>query len=386
MIKFLVKKFIKDYENTADSIVRERYTLLSGILGIICNAFLFALKIIIGTVSGSIAITSDAFNNLSDMGMSIVSIFSAKLSNKHADKDHPFGYGKVEYVASLIVSLVILLVGFELLKSSVNGIIHPEAVKMTIPLIIILTLSILVKVWMFLYNRYLGRKTNSSLLEATSKDSLSDCISTAAVILASALVLIFPNVPFDGIFGVLVSLLILWNGFKMALEVVNLIIGGPADPEIVAEIENRVLSGKDILGVHDLIVHDYGPGRVFASCHAEVPYNGNVLEMHENIDMIESAVKNDLHIMLVIHMDPVVHDSPRVNALKELTTNIAKEINESFTIHDFRITDGEKWTNLIFDMVVGPEVRAEKRQEYVDYVNKRLKEEDETLHAVITVE
>lgn len=386
MIKFLVKKFIKDYENTADSIVRERYTLLSGILGIICNAFLFTLKIIIGTVSGSIAITSDAFNNLSDMGTSIVSIFSAKLSNKHADKDHPFGYGKVEYVASLIVSLVILLVGFELLKSSVNGIIHPEAVKMTIPLIIILTLSILVKVWMFLYNRYLGRKTNSSLLEATSKDSLSDCISTAAVILASALVLIFPNVPFDGIFGVLVSLLILWNGFKMALEVVNLIIGGPADPEIVAEIENRVLSGKDILGVHDLIVHDYGPGRVFASCHAEVPYNGNVLEMHENIDMIESAVKNDLHIMLVIHMDPVVHDSPRVNALKELTTNIAKEINESFTIHDFRITDGEKWTNLIFDMVVGPEVRAEKRQEYVDYVNKRLKEEDETLHAVITVE
>lgn len=386
MIKFLIKTFIKDYENTGDSIVREKYTMLSGILGIICNAFLFGLKIIIGTISGSIAITSDAFNNLSDMGTSLVSIFSAKLGNKHADRDHPYGHGKIEYVASLIVSLVILLVGFELLKSSVTGIFKPEPVKMTIPLIIILTLSILVKVWMFFYNRYLAKKTNSSLLEATSKDSLSDCISTTAVIVASIAVLVFPKVPFDGIFGVIVSLLILWNGLKMAIEVVNLIVGGPADPVIVAEIEKRVLAGKDILGVHDLMVHDYGPGRVIASCHAEVPHTGNIMEMHENIDMIEEEVKRELHIVLVIHMDPVVHDSPRVNELKALTAGIVREINEEYTIHDFRITDGEKWTNLIFDMVVGPEVRAEKRQEYVEYVNKRLKEEDNTLHAVITVD
>jgi len=253
-------------------------------------------------------------------------------------------------------------------------------------LIVILVLSILIKVWMFFYNRFLGKKINSSLLMATAQDSLSDCISTSAVIVASVLVMIWPNVPFDGIIGLLVSLLILWNGFKMALEVIGLLLGGAPDPAVVAELEKRVLDGNDILGVHDLIVHDYGPGRIFASVHAEVPYNGDIMEIHETIDKIEYNVKKDLGIVFVIHMDPVVNDSDRVNELKALATRIVKEIDENYTIHDFRITDGETWVNLLFDMVVPAGKTSKEREEMVKYVQKRLAEENSALHAVIEVD
>ena len=259
MIKFLVRKFVKDHENTGDPKVRARYMTLSGVLGICCNAFLFAVKLAVGLITASISITSDAFNNLSDMGTSVVSIVGARLSDKHPDKDHPFGHGRIEYIASLVMAMLIMVFGVELLKTSVEGIIDPKPVALC----------------------YLGKRIGSALLEATARDSLSDCFSTLAVIAGAILTMVFggkafagtfwAKIPFDGIIGLLVSLLIIWNGFSMAKEVVGLLLGGPPDPELVKKIEELVLGGKDILGVHDLIVHDYGPGRIIASAHAEVP-------------------------------------------------------------------------------------------------------------------
>ncbi|MBR5006815.1 MAG: cation transporter [Clostridia bacterium] len=396
MIKLLVRKFVKDYENTGDPKVRARYMTLSGVLGICCNAFLFAVKLAVGIITASISITSDAFNNLSDMGTSVVSIAGARLSDKRPDKDHPFGHGRIEYIASLVMAMLIMVFGVELLKTSVEGIIDPKPVALSVPLIVILAASILVKVWMFVYNRYLGKKIGSSLLEATARDSISDCFSTLAVIAGAILTMVFggkafegtfwSKIPFDGIIGVLVSLLIIWNGFSMAKEVVGLLLGGPPDPDLVKSIEELVLGGKDILGVHDLIVHDYGPGRVIASAHAEVPYKGDIVEIHETIDRIETEAREQLGIVLVIHMDPVVNDSPRVDALKALAESICKEFDEAYSIHDFRITDGEERVNLIFDMVVPTETPYARRREAEEFVARRLAEEDRTLHAVIQVE
>ena len=396
MIKFLVRKFVKDHENTGDPKVRARYMTLSGVLGICCNAFLFAVKLAVGLITASISITSDAFNNLSDMGTSVVSIVGARLSDKHPDKDHPFGHGRIEYIASLVMAMLIMVFGVELLKTSVEGIIDPKPVALSVPLILILAASILVKVWMFVYNRYLGKKIGSSLLEATARDSLSDCFSTLAVIAGAILTMVFSGnafagtfwakIPFDGIIGLLVSLLIIWNGFSMAKEVVGLLLGGPPDPELVKNIEDLVLGGKDILGVHDLIVHDYGPGRIIASAHAEVPYKGDIVEIHETIDRIETEAREKLGIVLVIHMDPVVNDSPRVDALKALTESVCKEFDASYSIHDFRITDGEERVNMIFDMVVPPETPSARRREAEEFVARRLSEEDKTLHAVIQTE
>ena len=396
MIKFLVRKFVKDHENTGDPKVRARYMTLSGVLGICCNAFLFAVKLAVGLITASISITSDAFNNLSDMGTSVVSIVGARLSDKHPDKDHPFGHGRIEYIASLVMAMLIMVFGVELLKTSVEGIIDPKPVALSVPLILILAASILVKVWMFVYNRYLGKRIGSALLEATARDSLSDCFSTLAVIAGAILTMVFggkafagtfwAKIPFDGIIGLLVSLLIIWNGFSMAKEVVGLLLGGPPDPELVKKIEELVLGGKDILGVHDLIVHDYGPGRVIASAHAEVPYKGDIVEIHETIDRIETEAREQLGIVLVIHMDPVVNDSPRVDALKALAESVCKEFDASYSIHDFRITDGEERVNMIFDMVVPPETPSARRREAEEFVARRLSEEDKTLHAVIQTE
>ena len=396
MIKLLLKMFVPDCENTKNKNVRARYGTLSGVLGVLCNFLLFVVKIIIGLFMKSIAVISDAFNNLADIGTSLVSIISAKMSNKHPDKDHPFGHGRIEYIASLIVSFLIMMVGVELLKSSVDGIINPTPVDMKWPLLIFLVLSVLVKVWMYFYNRYLGKKINSQLLFATAKDSLNDSISTAAVIVASGLGYVFSTgrfegtflskIPYDGIIGACVSLMILWSGFCAAREVVGLLLGSPPDKELMAEIEAAVMSGENIIGVHDLIVHDYGPGRVIASVHAEVPMDCDIVKIHEVIDEIELRVKEEKGIVLVIHMDPVILGNERVDGFKNLVENIVKEFDEEFTIHDFRITDGENRVNMIFDMAVPCDTSEKRRAQAVDFVQKRLKEENNGYYAVIQID
>ncbi|MBE7064303.1 MAG: cation transporter [Ruminococcaceae bacterium] len=386
MIKLLIKMFIPDFKNTENSVVREKYSVLSGVLGIFCNVLLFAIKIIIGFLINSIAVISDAFNNLADIGTSLVSIVSVKLSNKHPDKDHPFGHGRVEYIASLIVSFLIMLVGFELLKTSFDKIINPVAMKFDVIMTVFLALSVLIKVWMFSYNSYMGKTIKSSILKATAQDSLSDCISTAAVIVSIILAHFFPSIPFDGIIGMIVSVIIMYAGFNIAKEVINVLLGAPPEPEFIQKITDILMANDEIIGVHDLIVHDYGPGRVIASVHAEVSDKCDIVKAHEAIDATEVRAEAELGIILVIHMDPVTTDNEFVNGLKAMAEGIVKEYNSEYTIHDFRITDGENRINMIFDMTVPFGTDEKARKAVADAVATKIHETDEKYYAVIKVE
>jgi len=386
MIKLLIKMFIPDFKNTENSVVREKYSVLSGVLGICCNVLLFAIKIIIGFLINSIAVISDAFNNLADIGTSLVSIVSVKLSNKHPDKDHPFGHGRVEYIASLIVSFLIMLVGFELLKTSFDKILNPDPMKFDIIMTAFLALSVLIKVWMFSYNRYMGKAIKSSILKATAQDSLSDCISTSAVIVSIVLAHFFPSIPFDGIIGTIVSVIIMYAGFNIAKEVINVLLGAPPEPEFIQKITDMLMETDEIIGVHDLIVHDYGPGRVIASVHAEVSDKCNIVKAHEAIDAAEVRMEEELGIIMVIHMDPVTTDNEFVNGLRAMAESIVKEYNSEYTIHDFRITDGENRINMIFDMTVPFDTDAKSKKIAADTVAARIHETDEKYYAVIKVE
>lgn len=386
MIKLLIKMFIPDFKNTKNSVVREKYSVLSGVLGICCNVLLFAVKLIIGLLVNSIAVISDAFNNLADIGTSLVSIVSVKLSNKHPDKDHPFGHGRIEYIASLVVSFLIVMVGFELLKTSFGKITSPSSMNLSVLTVVFLVLSVLVKVWMFAYNRYMGKAINSSVLKATAQDSLSDCISTGAVIVSLVLYHFFPNIPFDGIIGMIVSLIIMYAGFSIAKEVINILLGAPPSPELIQKITDRLMETDEIVGVHDLIVHDYGPGRVIASVHAEVSDKCDIVKAHEAIDAAEVRMEEDLGIIMVIHMDPVTTDSEFVNGLKALVCDVVKEYNKDYTIHDFRITDGENRINMIFDMTVPFDTDSKNKKIAADTVAAKIHEIDERYYAVIKVE
>lgn len=304
MIKFLIKKFIKDSEKVNDKNVRESYGVLSGILGIICNVFLFIVKLVLGLFINSIAVISDAFNNLSDMGTSVITIFGAKLSSRPPDKEHPHGHGRYEYIASLVVSFIIFAVGFRLLSTSFSKILNPQKVLLNTVSVLILLISVLVKVWMFSYNRYIGKVINSSVNRAAALDSLNDVYATTGIILGMV-VGNFTAFPVDGIMGLVISVLIMYTGFKTAKDSVNLLLGALPDPEIIQRINELVLSGENIKGIHDLKIHDYGPARITASIHAEVVDNVNIVDIHSEIDRIEAKVKEELGIDMVIHMDPV---------------------------------------------------------------------------------
>ncbi|MBQ7794902.1 MAG: cation transporter [Clostridia bacterium] len=350
MIKFIVRRFVPDSENTASPKVREHYGVLGGVIGIVCNLALFALKLIIGAISGSIAIISDSFNNLSDCGSSLVALFGAKLSNRRPDSEHPFGHGRSEYVASLIVSFITIFLGLELLKSSVGKIADPVHTTLTPIMLIILALSVLVKLWMFRSNTYMGRKINSSVLLATAKDSLSDIFATLAVIVTSAIGIFLDFPVIDGIVGALVSVLIIRTGVGVATDTIGLLLGKPPAPETVEKINKMVLSGEGIAGVHDLVVHDYGPGRAFASVHAEVPDNYDIVRIHEIIDELEHKISRETGIHMVIHMDPVAVDCERTTAIKAQVAELIKGYDQRLKLHDFRMTDGENRINLIFDL------------------------------------
>lgn len=385
MIKFLIKKFIKDYDNTSDNNVRESYGVLSGVLGIICNLILFIIKIFIGSVMGSIAIISDAFNNLSDTGSSAVTIIGTKLSNARADREHPFGHGRIEYISSLIVSFIIILVGFELFKSSVSKIISPEAVSFNPILTVILVISVLIKVWMYLYNRYMGRKINSKILLATAQDSKNDVIATLSVIAATVLDSFLPFST-DGYVGAVVSGLIMFSGFSIAKDTIGVLLGTPPEKELVDKIESLIMSAEDITGVHDLIVHDYGPGRIMASVHAEVPADCDIIRIHEIIDKTETIIENELGVHIVIHMDPVITNCEKTNSIKEFVNLCISEMSSELSIHDFRMTDGEEKINLIFDLCVPVEVKDSERKEIIDTLNNKLKERDKRFNTVIHID
>lgn len=385
MIKLLIRRFVPDYENTGDRRVREHYSVLGGVLGIICNTFLFALKLIIGTLMGSLAITSDAFNNLSDMGSSLVTIIGAKMSNRRPDKEHPFGHGRIEYVSALIVSFIIMLVGFELLRGSFDKILHPELTQFRLGLTVILMLSVLVKVWMFLYNRYIGRKIQSGVMLAASSDSLNDVIATSAVILSTIIGQLF-HWPVDGYISFAVALLVLYTGFGIAKDTVTLLLGKAPDPELTKKIEDMVLSYDGIVGAHDLIIHDYGPGRTIATVHAEVPDDVDVVKIHEVIDRAEQEIFQALNIHMVIHMDPISVNNQHVDELKAMVLDVIKGLDEDLTIHDFRITDGENRINLIFDMVVPYQYTAGQQQELVARLKEFIHQRDERCCCVIQID
>ena len=351
MVQLLARYLIKNYEQTESPSVRQSYGVLCGSVGIGFNILLFIGKFLAGLISNSIAITADAFNNLSDAGSSLITLIGFKMAGQKPDTEHPFGHGRIEYLTGLLVSLLILLMGVELIKSSVSKILHPEATECTAVVAGILIVSILVKLYMYLYNRSTGRKIDSAAMMATAADSLSDMLSTSVVLIAT-LIGKFTGLQIDGWCGLLVGIFILYAGFSAAKDTISPLLGQPPQKEFVEKIESIVQSYPQVLGIHDLIVHDYGPGRVMISLHAEVPASGDMLHLHDTIDNIERQLHRELHCDAVIHMDPVMNDDEETQELKKQVTCCLHELDKSLNLHDFRIVKGPTHTNIIFDILV----------------------------------
>lgn len=355
MTKLLIKLFIKDTDiNTPKG--REIYGRLAGVVGIICNVLLSIMKLIIGSISNSVSITADATNNISDAGTSIVTLVGFKLSGKPADKDHPYGHARIEYISSLIISFIILLIGCSIFKESVIKIFNPEDSKFTYATAIILIVSILVKLWLSVFNKFLSKQINSKALEATAIDSRNDVLTTTAVLIAS-IISHFTNFNLDGYMGVIVSIFIFISGISLVKETLDPLLGQPPTKEMFDTIEKKMLSYDNVLGVHDLMLHNYGPNTYFASAHIEMDAKIDVLVCHDIMDQIERDFKRDMNIHLVVHLDPTILDSPEINELKEMVTEIIKNIDENLTFHDFRVVMGEENKNVLFDVVVPPEYK-----------------------------
>lgn len=365
MTELITRIFIKNCENIKDNTVRKSYGTLGGIVGIICNLILCIIKITVGLISGSISILADGFNNLSDMGSSLVTIIGFKLAGKPADRDHPFGHGRMEYMSAFIVSVLILIVGIDLMESSVKSLINNTKTPTYGTLaIIVLIISVLVKLWMFAFNRKLGNKISSDVLKATAKDSLNDSLATTAILVSVGVSLLVP-LPFnlDALMGVLVSIFILWSGISSAKDTLDEILGKPPEKELIENLETTILSFKEFVGIHDLIVHNYGPGRQFATVHVEVPQDIDVVKCHEQVDLCEKLVGEQLDLQLVIHMDPIDCNNETVKDTREKMANAIKVIDEGLTLHDFRMTPlSEKRTNLIFDVVVPTRVNLSEKE------------------------
>ncbi|WP_294553716.1 cation diffusion facilitator family transporter [uncultured Pseudoflavonifractor sp.] len=384
MINLLVKTFVKDCNNVQDPQVRQRYGALSGAVGIFLNLMLSAGKMIAGVLTGSIAITADAFNNLTDAGSSVVTLVGFHMAGKQADNDHPFGHGRIEYLSGLAVSVVILLVGLELAKSSVEKIIHPEPVEFSWLSAGILAAAICVKLWMSYFNRSLSRRIGSAAMAATATDSLSDAVATSAVLLSS-LIGRFTSVNVDAWAGILVAVFILRAGWGAAKDTLNPLLGQSPDPELVREIEQTILAHPQVVGIHDLIIHDYGPGRSMMSLHAEVPAGSDIMEVHDEIDAIERELKAKYHIEASIHMDPIVTGDETISKARQMVLDLVREVDPAMTIHDFRMTSGPKHRNLIFDVVVPYSVKRsddEVRQE----IERKIRAADPNSFAVIQVD
>ena len=391
MFNAFVKLFIKDHNDADNPEVRRKYGKLLGFTGIFINLLLSASKIVAGVITGAISVLSDGVNNLSDAGTSLISLFSFKLSSKKPDKEHPFGHGRFEYFAGLAVSVVIMVVAFQLFTESVSKIISNETSEIVLGAVFyvsagILVFSVLAKFFLAGLNRFVGRKINSVAVEAAFMDSVSDCISTAVVLICLILSIFFKNVPIDGYAGVVVSLFIAYTGIKSMREVADVMLGKAPDAGLVKEIADYVKTFDDrVVGIHDLMLHDYGPGRKILVLHVEVPAEGDIMELHDMIDNIERGLESKFNCIAVIHMDPVVTTSARVNELKEVCRKIVKNIDESFDIHDFRMNEGETHANLIFDVLMPYESRIAPDQ-VEKIVSEKVKEYDSKLAAVVKAE
>ena len=384
MISLLAKWLIPHLEQVEDSAVRRAWGALCGFVGIGLNILLFAGKLAAGTLSGSIAITADAFNNLSDAGSSVVTLLGFRLAGKKPDAGHPFGHGRLEYVSGLIVAGLILLMGAELAKSSVDKILHPEAVTFSWLAAGILLASIGVKLYMYLYNRAVGKKIKSAAMSATAADSLSDTAATSAVLLAMVIGKL-TDVQLDGWVGLVVALFILWSAVQAARDTISPLLGQAPDSMLVKEIESLVMAHDTVVGIHDLVVHDYGPGRCIISLHAEVPADRQVLELHDVIDNIEEELAQKLHCEAVIHMDPVVVGDPTVTALHQQVAALVKTIDPRISIHDFRMVPGQTHTNLIFDAVIPFDERLTRLQ-VAERIRQMVSEMEGNFRAVVKVE
>ena len=372
MITFLASLFIKDSKNYKEPSVRQAYGVLSGAVGIGLNILLFFGKWLAGTISGSIAIIADAFNNLSDAGSSIITLIGFRLSGQEPDPEHPFGHGRMEYISGLLVSVAILVMGFELIGSSIGKLRSPEPIESSALVFGILIASILVKLYMFFYNHSLSKKIESAAMKATSVDSLSDTVATTLVLIAT-LISKYTGLLLDGWFGILVGLFILYTGGSTLKETIDLLLGQPPKQEFIDEVKEIVLGHSMVHGVHDLIVHDYGPGRVMISLHAEVDVNGNIQDIHEQIDHIEHELQEKLHCSATIHMDPIVTDDKEVLAMKAKVEEMVHFLDESFSMHDFRMVRGSTRTNLIFDVEV-PRKTSYTDNEIVNWLKERIHE------------
>jgi cation diffusion facilitator family transporter len=384
MIRLLSRLLIKEYKNFSSPDVRVRYGMLCGAVGICFNILLFTGKLIAGSLSGSIGITADAFNNLSDAGSASITLIGFRLSGTKADKEHPFGHGRYEYIAGLIVSMAILLMGFELAKTSFDKILHPEPVTFSFLALGVLVASILTKLYMFFYNRSIGKKIDSSAMRATAMDSFSDVAATSVVLL-SMLIGKWTGWMIDGYAGLAVALFIGYTGVRAAKETVSPLLGQPPTKEFVEDIERIVLEHDGVIGVHDLVVHDYGPGRRMISLHAEVPADGDMIQLHDAVDNLEKLLRKECGCEAVIHMDPVETENQETNRLRTATETILQELDPRLTLHDFRVVTGPTHTNLVFDVVV-PFGFAMADDVVKQKISESIRALDDNFYAVIDVD
>ena len=384
MTQFLIRCFIKDSENIRSPKVRAAYGILGSVTGIVCNLLLCAAKLVIGSLSGSIAITADAFNNLSDIASSAISLLGFKLGQKPADAKHPFGHGRFEYLSALFISLLIMFLAVQLGISSFNKILNPEKLQFSLISLIILLLAVGVKLWLSAFNKKLGKKIDSASMAATAADSLNDVLSTSAAIISMLAVLVI-DFPLDGYLGLVVACFVMYSGFSIARDTINPLLGEAPPKELVQAIKEELLSNKYVLSIHDLTVHNYGPGRRFASVHVEVPGNANIVDVHNMIDQAELKILNKMGIVITIHMDPIDTDDAKTNRLRDMAANAIQRIDGRLTLHDFRIIDGSSRIVLLFDVVVPPgyPLEPEKLQ---GLIQKEIAAIDPIYHCVIHID
>ena len=382
-MNFLVRRFIKNYQDTKDADVRMSVGKLSGIVGIFSNLFLFVIKFVIGTIVHSVSIQADGVNNLTDAGSNIISILSFHFANKPADKDHPFGHERTETIASLFVGILILVLGFETAKESISKVIHPGSIDFRLASVIILLVSIIVKFWMYTYNKKLSKTYDSSLLDATALDSISDVCGTTVVLVST---LLSPVLHFnlDGYMGIVVSGIIIYGAYGLLRDMINSLIGEAPDPELVHNIVDRIMAHPAILGVHDMMLHNYGPNKIFASAHVEVDSSKDIFETHDHIDNIEREVKENMNIDLVLHMDPVKVNDPETELYRAKVVKAIHQIDPKWGFHDFRIVSGPTHVNLVFDLVIPFEEKY--TQEEIEEMLLKHIESDKKIYLVLTID
>ncbi len=384
MTKFLIKLFVGKGKDPTDNKVRSRYASLAGFTGIFMNILLFAGKLVLGILAGSVAIVADAFNNISDAGSSVVTLIGFRMANKPVDKEHPLGHGRIEYVCGFIVDMLIILVGFELLKSSFEKILNPALPTVGNATVVLLCAAILVKVWLFFFYKKIGKTIRSSSIKAAAFDSLSDCVATTLVLL-SAIVARIWGVGIDGYAGIVVALFILFTGLKASKETIDLLLGSPPDPAFIEGIYEATKGYPSVVGIHDVMVHDYGPGRQIVSFHAEVPSDSDINLAHEEIDQMERDLHEKFGCIVTVHLDPIVVNDPVVNELRALCENAVKEVDPAYSLHDFRMTGGENTVNLIFDLLIPADSKRTEEEAEREVVDK-IRQAKANAFCVIRVE